>query len=167
MTSELLQPIAADSVLQQAIAHHQAGRLQEAERLYRGILQSQPGHPDANHNLGVLAVQVKQPVGALPHFKAALEANPSQGQYWLSYIDALMQTGQIDAARQVLAQGRQRGLSGEAVEALVVRLKGCTQVAERSNAKSQYSFKESISDSSVIPQNGKKASKIKPSKPHK
>ena len=63
--------------LQQAIAHHQAGQLQNAERLYRAILQAQPSHPDANHNLGVLAVQVKQPAAGLPHFKVALEANPN------------------------------------------------------------------------------------------
>ena len=108
--------------LQQAIACHRQGQLQEAERLYRDILQIQPDHPDANHNLGVLAVQAKQPMGGLPHFKAALEAQPEQGQYWLSYIDALIQAGQADAARQVLVQGRQRGLQGEAVEALAGRL---------------------------------------------
>jgi len=103
-----------DQFLQRAIAHHQAGQLQDAERLYRAILQAQPNHPDANHNLGVLAVQMKkQPAASLTHFKAALEANPMQGQYWLSYIDALIQSGQIDAARQVLEQGRQRGLQGK------------------------------------------------------
>ena len=56
--------------------------------------------------------------------KAALEANPNQGQYWLSYIDALIQTGQMDVARMVLAQGRQRGLQGEAVDALARHLEG-------------------------------------------
>ncbi|MCX7180683.1 MAG: tetratricopeptide repeat protein, partial [Proteobacteria bacterium] len=96
--------------LEQAVAHHQANRRQDAERLYRDILRIQPGHPDANHNLGVLALQMQQPFAALPHLKAALEANPEQGQYWLSYIEALMQSGQTDAARQVLQQGRQRGL---------------------------------------------------------
>ena len=111
-----------DQALQQAIAHHKAGELQDAERLYRAILQAQPNHPDANHNLGVLAVQVKQPVVGLPHFKAALEANPNQGQYWLSYIDTLLQTGQTDVARQELEQARQRGLNGEAVEVLAGRL---------------------------------------------
>ena len=110
--------------LKQAIAHHQAGQLQDAERLYRAILQARPNHPDANHNLGVLAVQMKRPAAGLPHFKAALEANPDQGQYWLSYIDALLQAGQSDAALQVLEQGRQRGLQGEAVEALAGRLRG-------------------------------------------
>jgi hypothetical protein len=47
--------------LQQAIEHHQAGRLPEAERLYRAILQVQPNHPDAHHNLGQLVRQVGQP----------------------------------------------------------------------------------------------------------
>lgn len=113
---------AIDQTLREAVVHHHAGRLQEAEKLYRAILQAQPTHPDANHNLGVLAVQVKQPAAALPYFEAALEANPNQAQFSLSYIDALIQAGQTDAARQALAQGRQRGLQGEAVEALADRL---------------------------------------------
>ena len=45
-----------DQALQRGIAAHKEGKLQEAERLYRAIFQSQPLHPDANHNLGVLAV---------------------------------------------------------------------------------------------------------------
>jgi Tfp pilus assembly protein PilF len=87
-----LVSLMAEQTLQQAIALYQIGRVQDAERLYRAVLQAQPNHPDANHNLGVLAVQLKQPSAALPHFKAALNANPNQGQYWLSYIDALNQT---------------------------------------------------------------------------
>ena len=73
-----------DVALQQAVAHHQAGRLSEAEDLYRAILQAQPGQPDANHNLGVLAMQVGQHAAALPYLKTALAINPAQGQYALS-----------------------------------------------------------------------------------
>jgi len=40
--------------LQQAIAAHKEGKLQDAERLYLSILQSYPNHPEANQNLGVL-----------------------------------------------------------------------------------------------------------------
>lgn len=47
-----------DQALQQGVAAHKEGKLQEAEKLYRAILGSQPQHPDANHNLGVLAVSV-------------------------------------------------------------------------------------------------------------
>lgn len=116
-----------DQALQQAVAHHRQGQRQDAERLYRAILKDQPNHPDANHNLGVLAVQAKQAAAGLPYLKAALEANPKQGRYWLSYIDALIQAGQTDAARQVLEQGRQRGLQGEAVAALAGRLEPTPQ----------------------------------------
>src|SRR3989304_2761746 len=110
-----------DQALKQAIAHHRQGQLQDVERLYRAILQAQPDHPDANHNLGVLAVQQKQPSAGLPHLLAALDADPTHGPYWLSYIDALFQAGQMEDARQVLALARQQGLQGEAVEALAVR----------------------------------------------
>ena len=111
-----------DQALRQAIAHYQAGQLQDAERLYRDILQVQPQHPDANHNLGIVTVQMQQPVASLLYFEAALKANPGSGQYWLSYIDALIQANLADVARQALAAGRQFGLQGEAVEALVLRL---------------------------------------------
>jgi len=61
-----------DQMLQKGVAAHNAGNLQEAERLYRAVLQSQLAHPDANHNLGVLAVSVNKADAALPLFKAAL-----------------------------------------------------------------------------------------------
>ena len=62
-----------DQALHQAIAHHKAGRLQEAERLYRSILQTEPNHPVASHNLEVLAVQGQRPVVTLPHFNTAAD----------------------------------------------------------------------------------------------
>src|SRR5665647_3237802 len=78
--------------LQLAVNHQQSGQIEEAETLYRGILQGQPNHPEANHSLGVLAVQAKQAGAGLPYFAAALEAKPEQQQYWLSYIDALLRS---------------------------------------------------------------------------
>ena len=107
--------------LQQAIDHHQAGHLQEAERLYCAILGVEPLHPDANHNLGLLAVQTNQAGVGLPYFKIALEANSSLDQYWISYIDALIQVSQPDLARQFLEEGRRRGLAGPVVDALELR----------------------------------------------
>ena len=65
-----------EQALQQGISAHKEGKLQEAERLYLAILQSQPLHPDANYNLGILAVSVNKAEAALPLFKTALEVNP-------------------------------------------------------------------------------------------
>ena len=99
-----------DQALLQGVAAHKEGKLQEAERLYRAILQSQPTHPDANHNLGVLAVSVNKAHSALPLFKTALEANPKIEQFWLSYIDALIKEQQFENAKQVLEQAKKQGL---------------------------------------------------------
>jgi tetratricopeptide (TPR) repeat protein len=107
-----------EKALQKAIEAHKAGKLQDAESLYRAILQTQPKHPDANHNLGVLAVSVSKPSAALPLFKIALEANPSQGQFWISYVDALIKEKQFTDAKSVLEQGKKLGLAGERVDAL-------------------------------------------------
>src|SRR5208337_1362163 len=41
-----------------AVQHHQAGRLQAAEQIYRQILAIEPNHADAIHLLGVIAGQV-------------------------------------------------------------------------------------------------------------
>ena len=111
-----------EQALQQAIEAHNAGKLQYAEALYRAILQTQPKHPDANHNLGVIGVSLNKTESALPLFKIALEANPNHGQFWLSYVDALIKEKQFDIARNVLEQGKKRGLAGEKVELLEVQL---------------------------------------------
>jgi len=59
------QTLSLQEALQQAISHHRAGQLQDAERLYRAILEVAPQQPDANHNLGVLALEVNKPEAAL------------------------------------------------------------------------------------------------------
>ena len=88
-----------DQALQQAVEAHKAGKLQDAGALYRAILRTHPKHPDANHNLGVLVVSLNKTEAALPLFKIALEANPNQGQFWLSYVDTLIKENQFDIAR--------------------------------------------------------------------
>jgi tetratricopeptide (TPR) repeat protein/2-polyprenyl-3-methyl-5-hydroxy-6-metoxy-1,4-benzoquinol methylase len=111
-----------EQVLQRAVNDHKAGKLQDAEALYRAILQTQPKHPDANHNLGVMAVSLNKTEAALPLFKIALEANPNQGQFWLSYVDALIKEKQFDNARNVLEQGKKQGLAQERVDELESQL---------------------------------------------
>ena len=92
---ENLMELTIEQAMQQGVAAHKKGKLQDAERLYRAILQSQPAHPDANHNLGLIAVSVNKTDAALPLFKTALEANPKTEQFWLSYIDALVKANQL------------------------------------------------------------------------
>ena len=121
-------PLTLNQALQQAIQHHQAGQLPEAEHLYRAILRTVPTHADANHNLGILALNVNNPNAALPFLKQALESNPSQVQFWLSYIEGLIQAEQFDLARAVLVKGQAVGLNNEKFTQLKQRLSEPTRV---------------------------------------
>ncbi|MBU1977595.1 MAG: tetratricopeptide repeat protein, partial [Gammaproteobacteria bacterium] len=123
--------------LQQAVTLHRSGLLQEAGERYQAILQTQPNHPEANYNLGMIAVQTNQPAAGLPYFMAALDADPARGQYWLSYIDALFQAGQLEDARQILALARQQGLEGNDVEVLAQRLEAGPRAAERPGTQAE------------------------------
>ncbi len=114
--------ITVEQTLQQGIAAHKEGRLQDAERLYRIILQSEPLHPDANHNLGVLSVSVNKAHDAVPLFKNALEANPKIEQFWLSYVDALIKEQKNEVAKQVFEQAKKQGMGGEKLNALEAKL---------------------------------------------
>ena len=50
-------PAASPGALQQALAHHQAGRLDEAERLYAEVLAAHPDNTDALFYMGAAAYQ--------------------------------------------------------------------------------------------------------------
>ena len=122
--------LTVDQALQQGVAAHKEGKLEEAERLYRAILQSQPLHPDANHNLGVLAVSVNKAEAALPLFKTALEANPKLEQIWLSYIDALIKEKQFENANLVIEQAKTQGVEEGKLDVLEMQITPTAQVNE-------------------------------------
>ena len=123
-----------EQALQQGVTAHKEGKLKEAERLYRAILQSQPAHPDANHNLGVIAVSVNQAEAALPLFKTALEANPKIEQFWLSYIDALIKEKQFENAKLVIEQSKTQGVAEEKLNSLEAQLAPKTQIENVNSA---------------------------------
>ena len=129
--------LTTEQVLQKGVAAHREGKLQDAERLYRGILQSQPQHPDANHNLGVLAVSVNKVEAALPLFKTALEANPKIEQFWLSYIDALIKEQQFEKAKQVFEQAKTQGVDKEKLNILEIQLAKARKRNSEANKPSQ------------------------------
>ena len=60
--------------MSQGVAHHQAGRLPEAEAIYRAVLQEDPRHPHALHLLGVIAHQAGRQREAIDLIGQALAA---------------------------------------------------------------------------------------------
>ena len=108
--------------LQQGVAAHKKGQVEEAERLYKAILNSQPAQPDANHNLGVLLVSINKTDAALPLFKVAVETNSKVDQFWLSYIDALIKAKQVENAKQVLEQAKNQGVAEYKLDILKTQL---------------------------------------------
>jgi protein O-GlcNAc transferase len=107
-----------EQALQQGVAAHNAGNLQEAEPAYKAILQSQPKHPEANHNLGLIAISMNQVEAALPLFKTALSVNPNIEQFWISYIDALVKAKHLKDAKQAIKKAKKKGFNAKKLQAL-------------------------------------------------
>ena len=106
--------ITIEEALSKGIQAHQAGQLQEADSHYTAILAAVPDHPDANHNMGILALSVGKLRESLPFFKTAIEVNPAVEQFWISYINTFLNLNQIDEARTALYQARGYSFKGDA-----------------------------------------------------
>ena len=81
-----------------ALEHHQAGRLQQAQQIYRQILVQQPAHVGAMHHLGVLAHQQGQNEAAANLIRKALALSPDLPDAHNNLGTVLQCQGQIDEA---------------------------------------------------------------------
>jgi predicted O-linked N-acetylglucosamine transferase (SPINDLY family) len=63
--------VTTQQALQTALNHQQAGRLAEAERIYRQVLQTEPRNVDALHGLGLLAQQLGMNADAVALIESA------------------------------------------------------------------------------------------------
>jgi tetratricopeptide (TPR) repeat protein len=100
-------------ILEIAIQAHQSGNFKEAEQHYQTILLSDPHHSDANHNLGLLIRQIYSAEKALPFLEKALEINKRVEQYWISYIETLIEADQIVKASKTIDEAMQHEVNQE------------------------------------------------------
>jgi protein O-GlcNAc transferase len=107
--SQELQNVICE-VFQMALDHQNAGQLEQAEQLYQEILNIQPLHAEANHNLGSLEAHSKSAVMALPRLELAVQNEPSNEQFWVTYIEVLINSGAIETAVDALELGQKFGL---------------------------------------------------------
>lgn len=84
--------------LNAAIQHHSAGRLAEAEGLYRQILQVEPRQPDVLYHLGLIAQQMGHPQDAVNLIGEAIRINPKNPAAHNILGNALKALGQLDQA---------------------------------------------------------------------
>lgn len=87
-----------DSLFNQAIENHQAGRLQEALQSYQELLQVQPDHAGALGNLGMLLCQAGHAEYGLPLFERLVELRPDNFEYHMYLGNALYMLERHDAA---------------------------------------------------------------------
>lgn len=111
-----------DQAFQKALQYYKDGKTEKAKSQLLSILQTQTDHPEANFSLGLIALEENQTAESLHYFEAAMDARPDHGPYWIAYIDALSQTGQDDAARELLIKAHEAGLKGQDVDNLAARL---------------------------------------------
>ena len=114
--------VVVDQIMQQAVAAHNSGNLEEAKRLYNSILITQPTHPHVIHNLGLIELSAGKVEPALQLFKEALQENSSIQQFWISYIDTLISEQQFKNAKQAIINGEKKGVAKEILNALEQKL---------------------------------------------
>jgi predicted O-linked N-acetylglucosamine transferase (SPINDLY family) len=81
-----------------AIQHHQAGRLQVAEQIYRQILAIEPNQPDASHLLGVVSAQLGKHQAGIDYISRALALRPNWAEAHNNLGKALGERGQLAEA---------------------------------------------------------------------
>lgn len=95
---------APPALLREAVQHHQAGRLAEAEALYQRVLAETPRQPDAIHLLGVVAHQRGDYVGAEALIRRAIAIHADDAAYHNNLGTVLLAQGQPAAAIEALAR---------------------------------------------------------------
>lgn len=86
--------------LKDGLAHHNAGRLKEAEAEYRRILAVSPDHADANHLLGVIAHQCGDHRAGIALIEKALAQRPKAAVFHRNLGTAFLAAGEAMRAAE-------------------------------------------------------------------
>lgn len=111
---------AMHEVMQQAERHEKLGQYEQAAQLYQEVLSIQPEHAVANYKLGILEFNLNGVEAALPRFESAVQSKPDDEQYWVTYIDALMESADVATVLDALELGQKFGLTSEVAQTLAV-----------------------------------------------
>lgn len=87
-----------DKLWAAAIEHHLAGRVAEAEALYRRLLAGNPQNAKALHMLGMAEFQLEHPAEGLKLVESAIASDPNNSKYHGHRGLILASLGNLDAA---------------------------------------------------------------------
>ena len=79
---------------------HQLGELHQAEECYRETIRIDPEHPDANHLLGVVALQQGRHDESIAFLSKALRLKPSTAEYHNNIASAYRESKKFDEAAE-------------------------------------------------------------------
>ena len=95
-----------DQALKEGVKAYQSGQLKKADSIYTAILAVRRDHPEANYNMGMLAVDLGEVQAALPFLKTATEANSGDSRFWLGYINSLIKLDRLSDAANALIKAK-------------------------------------------------------------
>ncbi|HEX4053668.1 MAG TPA: tetratricopeptide repeat protein [Tepidisphaeraceae bacterium] len=93
-----MSQLTIDQAMQAAFRHQQAGRLAEAEKIYRHVLAQKANHADALHMLGMLAGQTGRSDLAFKLIRQAIALDPSRADYHCNLGKLLRDMKKLDEA---------------------------------------------------------------------
>lgn len=99
----------------EAVVHHRAGRLEEAQRLYRRILDIDPHHADSLHLMGLVAYRSGRLPEAVDLLSQATCEQPREATYWFNLGVVLQKLGRGSEA--LAAYGQALGIRPQYTEA--------------------------------------------------
>lgn len=105
-SSQYTLPQELENILRAAHQHHSAGRLAQAEPLYRQVLSQHPNHPGALHHLGLIAMQAGHFGPAIELMSRSVALDPSQAFFYKNLASAYRSAGRFEEAIQALQQAQ-------------------------------------------------------------
>ncbi len=91
-----------DAWMREGYAHHEGGRLQEAARLYKKILEADSRYADASYFLGVIAEMEGRSDEALARYRDAVDAKPNEPAFLLALGKRYFHARRFEDAVQTL-----------------------------------------------------------------
>ena len=128
--------VGLEKLFAEALGHHKANRLGDAEKLYREILTLKPDHADALFLLGGIALHVGSTASAIDLLRRAISINPNNQGYHANLGEAYRQAKRFDEALAAF----ERSIALEPANPMAFYHKGLVLIArgQKSEAAEAY-----------------------------